>query len=55
LGHVERPRHVETLCKHVDVFASGNGNVQLDGDVTSTSVSGGYDLTIDGVTYQFNK
>jgi len=37
----------------VDVFASGNGNVQLDGDVTSTSVTGGYDLTIDGDTYEF--
>jgi len=39
----------------VDVFASGNGNVQLDGDVTSTSVSGGYELTIDGDTYEFNQ
>lgn len=39
----------------VDVFASGNGNVQLDGDATSTSVTGGYDLTIDGDTYQFNQ
>jgi len=29
--------------------------VQLDGDVTSTSVSGGYELTIDGDTYQFNQ
>ena len=39
----------------VDVFASGSGNVQLDGDVTSTSVSGGYEVTIDGDTYQFNQ
>jgi fermentation-respiration switch protein FrsA (DUF1100 family) len=39
----------------VDVYASGNGNVQLDGDVTSTSVSGGFELTIDGDTYQFNE
>ena len=39
----------------VDVFASGNGNVQLDGDVTSTSVTGGFELTIDGDTYQFNQ
>ena len=46
---------VGTSSEPVDVFAAGNGNVELDGDVTSTSVSGGYELTVDGDTYQFNE
>jgi hypothetical protein len=45
---------VGTSSEPVDVFATGN-NVELDGDVTSTSVSGGFEITIDGDTYQFNK
>jgi hypothetical protein len=43
---------VGTSDEPVDVFATGN-NVELDGDVTSESVSGGYEVTIDGDTYQF--
>jgi len=46
---------VGTSSEPVDVFAAGGGTVELDGDVTSTSVSGGFELTIDGDTYQFNK
>jgi len=45
---------VGTSSEPVDVFATGN-NVELDGDVTSTSVSGGFEITIDGDTYQFNE
>jgi len=33
------------------VFAAGNGNVELEGDVSSTSVTGGFELTVDGDTY----
>jgi len=46
---------VGTSSEPVDVFAAGNGTVELDADVTSTSVSGGFEITIDGDTYQFNK
>jgi hypothetical protein len=46
---------VGTSSSPVDVFAAGNGTVELDADVTSTSVSGGFEITIDGDTYQFNK
>jgi len=46
---------VGTASSPVDVFAAGNGTVELEGDVTSTSVSGGFEITIDGDTYQFNK
>jgi len=46
---------VGTSSEPVDLYAAGNGNVELDADVTSTSVSGGYELTVDGDTYQFNE
>jgi len=46
---------VGTNSEPVDVFAAGNGNVELEGDVSSTSVTGGFEVTIDGDTYQFNK
>jgi len=46
---------VGTSSEPVDVFAAGNGNVELEGDVSSTSVTGGFELTVDGDTYQFNK
>jgi len=46
---------VGTSSDPVDVFANGNGTVELEGDVTSTSVTGGFELTVDGDTYQFNK
>jgi hypothetical protein len=45
---------VGTSSEPVDLYAAGGGNVELDADVTSTSVSGGYELTVDGDTYQFN-
>jgi hypothetical protein len=46
---------VGTSSEPVDVFAAGNGTVELEGDVASTSVTGGFELTVDGDTYQFNK
>jgi hypothetical protein len=46
---------VGTSSEPVDVFAAGNGTVELDADVTSQSVTGGFEVTIDGDTYQFNK
>jgi hypothetical protein len=46
---------VGTSSEPNDVFAAGGGNVELEGDVTSQSVTGGYELTIDGDTYQFNE
>ena len=46
---------VGTSSDPIDVLAAGNGNVELEGDVASTSVSGGFELTVDGDTYQFNK
>jgi len=46
---------VGTSSEPVDVFAAGGGNIELDADVTSQSVSGGFEITIDGDTYQFNK
>jgi len=46
---------VGTSSEPNDVFAAGGGNVELDGDVTSTSTASGYELTVDGDTYQFNE
>lgn len=49
----EAAGQVGTSDQPVDVYAAGGGTVELEGDVTSESVSGGYDLTIDGDTYEF--
>jgi len=46
---------VGTSSSPVDVFAAGGGTIELDADVTSTSVTGGFEVTIDGDTYQFNQ
>jgi hypothetical protein len=45
---------VGTSSSPVDVYAAGGGTVELEGDVTSTSVTNGYEITIDGDTYEFS-
>ena len=46
---------VGTDAEPVDVFAAGGGTVQLAEDVVSQSTAEGYEITIDGDTYQFTE